>query len=71
MSYPGTYPQTATTCHCGSPMRGSDHCPECGCEEYESYCQHTYDPAHPDAVYGPGPSPFEVVGVVYFESEAA
>jgi hypothetical protein len=23
-------------CHCGSPMRGSDHCPHCGCEQYET-----------------------------------
>lgn len=55
MSYPGTYPQTPTTCHCGSPMHGSDHCPECGCEEYESYCDHTFDPANPEHTYG-GPS---------------
>ena len=23
---------------CGADMLGSDHCPECGCEEYERYC---------------------------------
>jgi hypothetical protein len=34
------------TCHCGAPLAGSDHCPSCGCEQYESYC---------DAVYDPGP----------------
>lgn len=29
-----------TTCPCcTAPMNGSDHCPECGCEEYESYCE--------------------------------
>lgn len=27
-------------CHCGSPMRDSDHCPVCGCEEFESVCDH-------------------------------
>lgn len=27
-------------CHCGSEMHGSDHCPTCGCEEYESTCDH-------------------------------
>lgn len=27
---------TDTRCHCGSPYRGSDHCSECGCEQYES-----------------------------------
>ena len=36
--------QTPDKCHCGSPMRGSDHCPECGCEEYEAYCEHEYQP---------------------------
>ena len=25
-------------CHCGSGFRGSDHCPACGCEIYERYC---------------------------------
>ena len=23
---------------CNTPMGGSDHCPECGCEEYEEMC---------------------------------
>jgi hypothetical protein len=31
------------TCHCGSPMRGSDHCPWCGCEEHESWCDDRWD----------------------------
>ena len=31
-------PQTSTRCHCGSGMFSSDHCPRCGCEEYERYC---------------------------------
>jgi hypothetical protein len=31
-------------CHCGSPMRGSDHCPFCGCEEYEAYCDEDWTP---------------------------
>ena len=33
----------AETCHCGSPMRGSDHCPWCGCEEMESTCGLQWD----------------------------
>src|SRR4051812_25587461 len=27
---------TETTCHCGASYQGSDHCPQCGCEQYES-----------------------------------
>ena len=27
---------TETTCHCGADYKGSDHCPECQCEQYES-----------------------------------
>jgi hypothetical protein len=27
-------------CHCGAMMRGSDHCPECGCEQFEAVCSH-------------------------------
>ncbi len=27
---------TETNCHCGAAYDGSDHCPECGCEQYES-----------------------------------
>lgn len=27
-------------CHCLARMHGSDHCPCCGCEEYEAYCRH-------------------------------
>ena len=23
-------------CHCGAQYHGSDHCPECGCEQYET-----------------------------------
>lgn len=38
---------------CTAPMRGSDHCPECGCEEYESYCDHV----HQEDAFGPlGPT---------------
>lgn len=29
-------PDTETTCHCGAAYNGSDHCPACGCEQYES-----------------------------------
>ena len=33
-----------TTCHCGAAYGGSDHCPECGCEQYESGdCGHDED----------------------------
>lgn len=34
---------TATHCHCGTDRKGSDHCPECGCEEFESYCDFVAD----------------------------
>lgn len=27
---------TETHCHCGADYRGSDHCPRCHCEQYES-----------------------------------
>jgi hypothetical protein len=27
---------TEDHCHCGSHYNGSDHCPSCGCEQYES-----------------------------------
>lgn len=33
---------TATHCHCAADRQGSDHCPECGCEEYESTCDHQH-----------------------------
>ena len=26
------------TCHCGSPMKGQDHCPYCFCEQFERTC---------------------------------
>ncbi len=36
---------TETHCHCGGAYGGSDHCPECGCEQYETInvrdCGHT------------------------------
>jgi hypothetical protein len=36
--------QTSETCHCGSPMDGSDHCPNCYCEAWESYCEQVFVP---------------------------
>lgn len=33
--------QTETeTCHCGAEMPDSDHCPCCGCEQFERTCEH-------------------------------
>lgn len=29
---------TETTCHCGAEYGGSDHCPVCMCEQYETTC---------------------------------
>jgi hypothetical protein len=29
---------TETHCHCGVSYDGSDHCPECHCEQYERDC---------------------------------
>ena len=31
---------TPTHCHCGTAYGGSDHCPVCGCEQYEARCDH-------------------------------
>jgi hypothetical protein len=31
---------TETHCHCGAAFNGSDHCPACGCEQYEATCDH-------------------------------
>lgn len=45
----------AEICHCGSPMRGSDHCPHCGCEQYETSlvrdCGQTYDAEYDEPGY--------------------
>lgn len=30
-------PDSETHCHCQAEYGGSDHCPACGCEQYESY----------------------------------
>ena len=35
---------TETYCHCGAHYRGSDHCPACGCEQYETI--HVRDCGH-------------------------
>jgi hypothetical protein len=29
-----------TQCHCGARTGRSDHCPCCGCEEWEATCDH-------------------------------
>lgn len=34
-------------CHCRREMDGSDHCPFCGCEEYERYCNAHYPSGKP------------------------
>lgn len=44
--------ETATTtdwdhCHCGAHMNGSDHCPDCGCEQWERTCDHTHSHSDP------------------------
>lgn len=31
---------TETHCHCGTAFKGSDHCPECHCEQFEAVCDH-------------------------------
>ena len=28
-----------TRCHCGADMGRTDHCPCCGCEEFERVCE--------------------------------
>jgi hypothetical protein len=34
--------QDSETCHCGAGMHGADHCPVCGCEAFESFCDLDY-----------------------------
>jgi hypothetical protein len=34
---------TVTHCHCGEPRGNSDHCFECGCEEFEGFCDFVAD----------------------------
>lgn len=36
-------PTTDDTCHCGGKFAGSDHCPCCGCEQFETTCSHVCD----------------------------
>ncbi len=36
-------PTTEDTCHCGGAFAGSDHCPCCGCEQFETTCSHVCD----------------------------
>lgn len=39
-----TRTDTEDRCHCGARYAGSDHCPACGCEQYESGdCGHTHE----------------------------
>lgn len=34
---------TADTCHCGANYGGSDHCPDCGCEQFQCQdCGHVH-----------------------------
>jgi hypothetical protein len=40
---------TETHCHCGADRRGSDHCHECYCEEFESTCDHESDESTTEA----------------------
>lgn len=41
------------TCRCdGADMQGSDHCPQCGCEEYEETCRP--HPTHAERVQDAG-----------------
>lgn len=39
-NHPKRFESTEDTCHCGAAYNGCDHCPECGCEFYESGCDH-------------------------------
>jgi hypothetical protein len=38
VTYPANSGTSERTCHCGAHFDGSDHCPFCGCEQYERYC---------------------------------
>lgn len=34
-------------CHCGADFDGADHCPYCGCEKYERYCNANFASSYP------------------------
>jgi len=36
-------PDTEYVCHCGADYDGSDHCPHCYCERFESSCDVDYN----------------------------
>lgn len=38
-------------CHCGALMGRSDHCPCCGCEEYEGTCDHECPDPQAEEIY--------------------
>lgn len=38
VTIPANSGTTERRCHCGADFEGSDHCPFCGCEQYERYC---------------------------------
>jgi hypothetical protein len=57
---------TETHCHCGAAYRGSDHCPNCYCEQYEGGCDDVYEPeceGHPAEDCG---MPFAAIGETVF-----
>lgn len=39
-NHPARWESTAIACHCTAAYNGSDHCPACGCEQFESGCDH-------------------------------
>ena len=56
MTLPRVPDTTLDRCHCGREMEGSDHCPFCGCEVYERYCNaHYASGKHPDRTWTPHP----------------
>ena len=48
MRIPANSGTTERRCHCGARFNGSDHCPFCGCEQYERYCDAAFDADRPD-----------------------
>lgn len=49
--------QTLDQCHCGRSMDGSDHCPWCGCEAFERYCDGVYPLSLPTRAWCAGEDP--------------
>lgn len=41
-------------CHCDARFDGADHCPYCGCEKYERFCDASYPGLPATSTWLPG-----------------